>query len=117
MKSGLGFVGPPRTILIYFAQLLSDTPKMFFWEDSCVFADMTKTIFGQIIFRPNIQTLENKCCQNGNLRSTPKKFGRKRSKFFKNVFDESFALFIAKPFLLEKKKIKQSPPITLYFTT
>ena len=41
----------------YYAQLLSDTPKNCLGKTR-VFADLTKNIFGRIIFWPNIQALE-----------------------------------------------------------
>ena len=36
-----------------------------------MYADLTKKVFDQIIFRPKIQALEKKCYQNGNFCFTP----------------------------------------------
>ena len=79
MKSGLRKNGgggenrgfpPPKDPFCY-AQFLSHIAKKFFGKDLSVFVDHTKNIFGRIVFRPNIQALENKCCQNGNFYFTP----------------------------------------------
>ena len=64
-----GVLPPPRTPFV----LLNSYPTLpkIFWKNLSIFVDHTKNIFGRIVFRPNIQALEKKCCQNGNFHFTP----------------------------------------------
>ena len=61
---------PPQGPLLYCSILIPHCQKIF-WKNLSIFVDHTKNFFGRIVFRPNIQALEKKCCQNGNFHFTP----------------------------------------------
>jgi len=64
-----GFFPPQGPHLL--CSILIPHCQNFFWKNLSIFVDRTKNIFGRIVFRPNIQALEKKCCQNGNFHFTP----------------------------------------------
>ena len=67
---GGGNKGSPRTPFVMLNSYPT-LPKFFLEKNLSIFVDRTKNIFGRIVFRPNIQALEKKCCQNGNFHFTP----------------------------------------------
>ena len=70
-KWGGGKQGPPPQGPLLYCSILIPHCQKFFWKNLSIFVDHTKIFFGRIVFRPNIQALEKKCCQNGNFHFTP----------------------------------------------
>ena len=68
-------------MLHYYPTLL----KLFGGKDSCVFADLTKQIFGRIIFRPNIQALEKNVAKM-TIFILPLLYWPEMAKMFQKIF-------------------------------
>ena len=98
MKSGLGKNGgggtgvpPPRTPFVM-PNSYPTLPKNF-WKNLSIFVDRTKNIFGQIVFRPNIQALEKKMLLKWQFSFYPFCIGRKLPKCFKTILGECLTLY------------------------
>ena len=104
MKLGLWFVGekhgfplPPNDPFYYMLNYFLTLLKVFL-------ARLVKQIFGQIIFRTNMQALEKKYCQNGNFCFTYL-FWQKMAEIFQKQFWRIFCIIFSQSnFFCRKKK-------------
>ena len=82
-------------------------PKMFLEKLECInFVDHTKNIFDRIVFRPNIQALEKKCCQNGNFHFTPFVMAGNSQNVSKKFLGNVLTLYSANQDFVRTKKLK-----------
>ena len=113
MKSGLGKNGggetggfPPFQGPHLLCSILIPHYQKCFWKNLSIFVDRTKNIFGRIVFRPNIQALEKKCCQNGNFHFTPFVMAENGQNVSKKVLGNVLTLHSYNQGFIKIKKLK-----------